>query len=168
MNKQLDKMIKLLADSLKNDSEERQKELLRVFEENDFSSYDIQAYTFLLKSNTEFKVKYVKHDFYFQNDKQTRDIYRITLKRNGEKYSFKFGQSINNSNYGNNPPSAYDVLACLTKYDPESFHNFCDEFGYDEDSKKAEKIYKAVQKEYDNIISMFGEDDTINDLREIQ
>jgi hypothetical protein len=54
-------------------------------------------------------------------------------------------------------PTAYDVLACLTKYDPGSFENFCSEFGYDTDSRKAEKTYNAVKQEYDNLARLFNE-----------
>lgn len=52
-------------------------------------------------------------------------------------------------------PSAYDVLACLTKYDPGTFEDFCYEFGYDEDSRTAERIYFAVQKEYTQVSRLF-------------
>lgn len=45
-------------------------------------------------------------------------------------------------------PTAYDVLACITKYDPGTFEDFCSEFGYDKDSTTASKTYLAVQKEY--------------------
>lgn len=132
------------------------------------NDYQKQAQDFLTKSGTSFKAKYLKHDLYFADDKKPRDIYRITLKRNGGKYSFKFGQSIANSDYGQTAPTEYDVLAALTKYDPENFNNFCSEYGYDTDSRKAEKIYKAVQKEYNNIIRLFGEDETIEELRNIR
>ena len=52
-------------------------------------------------------------------------------------------------------PSVYDVLACLTKYDPGTFEDFCYEFGYDEDSRTAERIYFAVQKEYTQLTRLF-------------
>lgn len=52
-------------------------------------------------------------------------------------------------------PSNYDVLACLTKYDPGTFENFCSEFGYDTDSRKAFKTYKAVRREWKNIERLF-------------
>ena len=52
-------------------------------------------------------------------------------------------------------PSAYDVLACLQKYDVGSFANFCGDFGYDADSKKAEKVYFAVQEEWDGLRRLF-------------
>ena len=52
-------------------------------------------------------------------------------------------------------PTAYDVLACMTKYDPGTFENFCSEFGYDEDSRTAERIYFATQKEYAQLAKIF-------------
>jgi sRNA-binding regulator protein Hfq len=64
-------------------------------------------------------------------------------------------------------PTNYDILACLTKHDPGTFENFCSEFGYDEDSRKAEKIYKAVKEEYTNLCTLFT-DDELNLLSEIQ
>lgn len=64
-------------------------------------------------------------------------------------------------------PTAYDVLTCLTKYDPNTFEDFCSEFGYDEDSRKAEKIYDSVVDEYKNV-AMLWNDEEIEQLAEIQ
>lgn len=55
------------------------------------------------------------------------------------------------------PPSDYDILTCLTKYDIGTFEDFCGEFGYSEDSRKTEKTYFAVQKEYQDLRGMFSE-----------
>jgi len=63
-------------------------------------------------------------------------------------------------------PSAYDVLACLTKYDPGTFEGFCSEFGCDTDSKKAEKTYNAVKDEYKSLCSLFT-DDELQEMQEI-
>lgn len=63
-------------------------------------------------------------------------------------------------------PKPYDVLACLTKYDSGTFENFCSEFGYEEDSRNAEKIYFAVCKEYENIQRLYNENE-MDLLREI-
>jgi len=63
-------------------------------------------------------------------------------------------------------PTPYDVLAALTHYDPETFENFCREYGYDEDSRKAEKIYEAVKNEYQNLQILFTESE-LAALREI-
>ena len=63
-------------------------------------------------------------------------------------------------------PSAYSILACLTKYDPGTLEDFCSEFGYDIDSKKAEKVYQDVRSEYLGIAALFNEEE-MNDLQEI-
>lgn len=65
------------------------------------------------------------------------------------------------------PPTEYDVLACLTKYPVETFEDFCGEFGYDTDSRKAEKTYKAVLNEWQNV-AMLWSDEEIEELQEIQ
>ena len=64
-------------------------------------------------------------------------------------------------------PNEYDVLACLEKYDPGTFEDFCSEFGYDEDSKTAERIYIAVIKQYKDLTKIFTEEH-MEELSEIQ
>lgn len=64
-------------------------------------------------------------------------------------------------------PNVYDVLACLEKYEVGTFEDFCSDFGYDEDSRTAERIYFAVQKEYNELSRIFTEEQ-IEELREIQ
>lgn len=49
--------------------------------------------------NLEFKAEFLENNYYFQGDKDKRDIYIITLKRGQRKYTFKFGQSINKSGF---------------------------------------------------------------------
>jgi hypothetical protein len=63
-------------------------------------------------------------------------------------------------------PSDYDILACLTKHDPESFSDFCSNFGYDEDSRSAEKTYNAVANDWKNLQILFT-DSEIEKLQEI-
>ena len=64
-------------------------------------------------------------------------------------------------------PNAYDILACLQKYDVGTFEDFCSEFGYDEDSMTAERIYIAVIKEYKDLTRIFTEEQ-MEELCEIQ
>lgn len=127
------------------------------------TDYQQQAIDFLNATNTSFKATFKKYDRYFPDDKERRDIYRITLKNDLHRYSFLFGQSIANQGQA---PTPYDVLACLTKYNPYSFEDFCAYFGYDYDSQ-AEKIYNAVCKEWDNINKLFTSEQ-IEQLQEIQ
>ena len=52
-------------------------------------------------------------------------------------------------------PTAYSILAAMTKYNPGSFKSFRDEFGYSTDSTKARDAYIAVQDEYHGLCSLF-------------
>ena len=176
---------------------------------NTENSYQKQANDFLEQTGVTFEAKFLENGKHFTDDKDVRDIYKITLKRGRRKYSFKFGQSIANSQYyqdkikertytlsggsrtGNysindiskyqgglgfgqqmkivagKTPTAYDVLVCLTKYDPGTFEDFCSEFGYDTDSRKAEKTYMAVKDEWQNVCALFT-DSEIEQLQEMQ
>jgi hypothetical protein len=127
------------------------------------TDYNKQAIDFLNATSTRFKADFKKHDFYFPNDKEQRDIYRITLKNKLHTYRFNFGQSIANTGTA---PRPYDVLACLQKYEVGTFENFCDDFGYDTDSRSAYKIYKAVMKEWKNVELLFTPEQ-IEELQEI-
>lgn len=64
-------------------------------------------------------------------------------------------------------PTNYDILACLTKYDPGTFEDFCSEYGYDTDSRQAERTYKTVKEEFINLQTIFT-DKEIEELQEIQ
>ncbi len=128
--------------------------------------YNKQAEQFLKETNTEFKVEFVKNGIYFDGDTEPRDIYLITLKRGKREFSFRFGQSIDNSKK-KIKPTAYDFLSCVEKCEYTDFEDFCNEFGYDEDSRKAEKTFKAVQEEFNKIRMLFN-DPEIEKLQEIQ
>lgn len=122
------------------------------------NEYDQQAEDFLKETNTNFSVEFMRHGKYFPGDKESRDIYDITLQRGEKSYTFSFGQSMVNSEECIEP-TPYDVLACLTKYDPGSFSWFCDDFGYSEDSDQAYETYKAVKKEYKELSNLYSSEE---------
>lgn len=128
------------------------------------SSYEQQARDFLKATKTEYACFYFDHKPYFPDDKESRDIYTVRLRNFNHSYMFKFGQSIANTGKA---PSAYSVLACITKYDPGTFEQFCGDYGYDTDSRKAEKTYKAVVEEWQNIRTLFTPEE-LEKLQEIQ
>lgn len=71
--------------------------------------------------------------------------YQVTLKFKGRRLTTPFfmGAALTEE------PSAADVLACLTSdvgAGEMSFESFCGEFGYDVDSRRAEKTWKACVK----------------------
>jgi hypothetical protein len=132
------------------------------------TDYNKQANDFLSATGTTFTSSYKTHDFYFDDNNNPkgikRDIYICVLKNASHRFRFTFGQSINNTGIH---PTAYDVLTGLTKYDLGSFENFCGDYGYDIDSRKAYKTYKAVLKEWKNVERLFTPEQ-IELLQEIQ
>lgn len=62
-------------------------------------------------------------------------------------------------------PSLYNVLTCLTKYNPGFFEEFCRDYGYDEDSIQAKKVYESVVDEYRAVYRLFS--DVIEELSDI-
>lgn len=137
-------------------------------ETQQISSYEVQAQEFAQKHKISLKCTHFGYGKHFTDDKESRHIFRCMLiRKDGQsekQYTFKFGQSIA---AGNTPPTMYDVLTCLQKYEVETFENFCSEFGYDTDSRKAEKIYKAVVSEYENLLRVCGAD-VLEEMQGIQ
>lgn len=166
------------------------------------SSYQKQANDFLESIGATFKATFSHYGKYFQDDKESRDVYNIVFERSGRfPLTLTFGQSIAHSgkfivmdrgvnkfntkeqakkfmfqmhltgqpekNKDFAEPSAYDILACITKNDPGTLEDFCSEFGYDPDSKKVEKIYLAVCDEWRKVISFFSPTE-VEQLQNIQ
>lgn len=63
-------------------------------------------------------------------------------------------------------PTAYDVISCLQKYPVGTFAEFCAEFGYDEDSRRAEATWRAACDEYARL-SRFFKPEQIEQLQEV-
>lgn len=111
----------------------------------------------LKKHDASLTVRDKRYDYHFEDDKECRWIFTIELERTGHlSYTFNFGQSIAE---GDKEPTIDDVLCCVQKYDVGTFEDFCCEFGYDPDSRKAERIYESVEEEYLSISDIFNEDE---------
>ena len=127
------------------------------------SNYTEQAEKFAELHNIKLKINNIEYKKHFADDKEERYVFNCTLTRNKKRYTFNFGQSIS---AGNEDPTIYDILTCLTKHDPETFEFFCSNYGYNEDSRKAYKTYLAVCKEYEAMERLFG--DILEELQEIE
>lgn len=151
------------------------------------NEYIKRATDFLQKTHTKMKIEYVGRAVNKEwKEKEKRCLYEITLTSPRGSMTFDFWDSIRNTEIRTMPfdaynmqankelaakkkaavPSVYDVLACLQKYDPGTFEDFCLDYGYDEDSRTAERIYFAVQKEYTQLARLFTPDE-MDELAEI-
>lgn len=134
--------------------------------------YKKDAQDFLNKVNAKVTINFLEKGRVPQywNEYRLHNIYKVTIKRNGKQYTYKFYDSIYNTQ-NNIKPDAYDVLVCLEKYDVGSFEEFCSEFGYDEFddygrmNKTTKKIYNAVVREFKGVERVFG--DVLEEFAEI-
>ena len=67
------------------------------------------------------------------------------------------------SGHNGEPPEAEDVLNCLVSdaqglENARTFEEWCSEYGYDPDSRTAERIYKAVEKQVPDLKAFLGSD----------
>ena len=87
-------------------------------------------------------------------DKLFHNVYKVTVSYNGKKTSFKFYDSAHNTDMGIEPSKESLLETIVSDYnytDYTTFEEFCGEFGYDKDSRKAEKIFKACLKQAEKI-----------------
>jgi len=143
------------------------------------SEYIKQAQKFLKDNETRLNINFIKTGKHFKDDKEDRDLYHFILSNKNGIYAAQFGDSIQNTRYrlsgktiaDNKPawkkPNAYDILSCLSGYDPEDFENFCAAYGYDDDSISALKVYDKVKAEYAGLRTMFT-DEQLEQLNDIQ
>lgn len=129
------------------------------------TDYEKQALHFLNSTNTEMLIQFLKYGKHFDNDKEDRNIYSFTLSRNGKTYQSEFGDSIQNTMDGVEP-NQYDILACLGSSCPESFEDFCLEYGYDNDSISALHTFEACKAEAIGLKTLFNESE-LQDLSDI-
>lgn len=163
------------------------------------SLYDAQAQAWATKWGVSMSLSFTGHRKYFTGDADTRDTYSVTLKRGSRSMVFDFGASLMGSKLrpesdgphwrkvrsnpgptGSHnpakhphgvakPPSLYDVLACISKDDPETFEDWCSSFGADPDSRKALDTFLAVQKEASDFRGLCGNDpEMLREAQEIQ
>ena len=101
---------------------------------------------------------------------------RVTVKNNetGKKTSFDFWGSIREPRL----ETDYDLLNAFYCFVSDGlsavngFENFCSEFGYDTDSRRAEKIFKACKRSEEKLFRVTGYSvdmmyDFINELQEV-
>lgn len=130
------------------------------------SEYEKQALDFLRKSRANMSITLMGKAFNENwDDKKLRNVYDVDINTARGNMKVKFWDSIFNTNK-KIKPTEYDILACLTKYDPGTFSDFCCEYGYDDDSIRALRTYIAVQKEWSDIRRIFTPEQ-IEELKEI-
>ncbi len=131
----------------------------------ELSEYDLQAEKFLTKTNSQLEIKrshYQKKPIWYKEGQEFGYCYDVKLSNSKGEFIFNFWDSVANKEkelhqafFRTIKPSAYDVLACLQGYEPESgYYEFCEVYGY-EPSRMAEKTFQAVQNEWSELSKLY-------------
>jgi hypothetical protein len=85
--------------------------------------------------------------------------FSIVNRTTGNKMGVYFSQGAAHTK----PPTLDDVLDCLASdaagiESAKSFEDWCGDYGYDTDSRKSEKIWKACSAQADKLKSLLGEE----------
>jgi hypothetical protein len=155
------------------------------------STYDQQAKTFLESNNLRLRITLYPADMQappkwaFSESGQRVERhglkYRVVLTRSDNigQLSFDFWDSIHNREQLEKVrvrvmgrkfrPSDYDVLACISsdQYCPDTFADFCSEYGYETDSRKALAMFRRCRYFAKRIRAFFTEAE-LTQLAEIQ
>jgi hypothetical protein len=112
-----------------------------------------------LASKVRCNATYGAHLAYDKQDEwqQSAHGYSVTLHYKGRQYTTDFWMGSAHTD----GPTAEGVLECLlsdANAAQHTFEDFCAEMGYDSDSRKAERIWKACDKVRENMERLLGDD----------
>lgn len=119
----------------------------------------------VFKGDKEWKInsEYSKTQSNFNN-------HRVTVKHKGKQYSFDFWGSIAEPTIRTDQGNVFALYCSLSDAASgnEAFENFCGDFGYDPDSRTAERVYKACKRTLDKVERVFSCDlyELLNEIQE--
>lgn len=134
------------------------------------SGYEAQARAFLDKHGINLRI--TKSDSKPAPwDGPSGHHYRVTLSRKGEpgRLTFDWWGSQAMAEEGKDP-SAYSVLSCIASdlYTPETFEDYCSEYGEDEDSRKALQTFNRAHRHAERLRAFFADETEREELGEIR
>lgn len=96
-------------------------------------------------------------------DDATMDHWRVTLRRNNPRRQMSLDMFSMGSGLNGAEPKADEVLDCLASdaagyENATDFEGWAEEYGYDTDSRTAERTYRAVGRETRNLRRFMGDE----------
>lgn len=151
----------------------------RAFDNKEFTyTVNVSVYNKVIKKEINFEFHMSIHDstiieFLLKSNKTREDykkVYDMMYPYSNNKsfmdsfYSHigpaKMGRTFKTKKIDIDNSMLYSILCCIHMdyYTPDTFEEFCSEFGYDEDSRKAEKTYLSCLKQSKKLKTVFSED----------
>lgn len=102
----------------------------------------------------------------WEGDKLTHNQFRVTISNANGRGWFKYTDSYNNYSKGITELDESEVKNALSCFLSDGtcysscidFADFCANFGYDEDSRKAWKVWQACKRSHEKAVKLFGND----------
>lgn len=94
-----------------------------------------------------------------------RPHYRVTIKTTRGQMTVDFWDSLYSLTH-DEKPTEYEIFSCLEKYEVCDFYEWCTEYGYNTDSRRAERLWRLCRRQWASVQRVFT-DDQIAELREI-
>lgn len=138
------------------------------------TDYETQAETFLNKWGIELSIRptYSGKCPPFCDGKDcihgVEHCIKLARPLTGKRLQFPFWNSFSDAQT-EKEPTAYDVLACIASdlNCPESFEEFCSEYGYETDSRKAHATWKRCSAFGKKLVAFFGSEEMALELQQI-
>jgi len=92
-------------------------------------------------------------------DSATMDHWRCTIRSGKSRMSLVFSMGVG---HNGKQPELADVLDCLASdasglHNAEGFNDWCNDYGYNTDSRRAEKTFRAIKRQSERLQNLLGE-----------
>lgn len=115
---------------------------------------------FIAKHRITADASYADANPNMDDDGTRMDHWRVRLQRPGKRMSVYFSMGLG---LGGREPGTADVLDCLASdaasvENARDFEDWCAEYGYDTDSRKAHRTYTVCKRQAERLRKFLGED----------
>ena len=139
-------------------------------------NYQQQASDFLAKYGISFSFKLANTKRPSWDENRQCNHFVVTFKKGRRSISFDFFDSVHNFQKGIKELGAYSVLACCSSeiYCPETFEEFCVDYGYEayssyngKKNQQSAKTFAALKKQSVKLQKFFDTEEMRDNLSEI-
>lgn len=113
---------------------------------------------FIAEHKLTMTVNATDHNPCMDDDDHPMDHWRCRIRQGRKSMSLTFSMG---SGHNGKRPELDEVLSCLASDSSlvdQTFENFCDEFGYEHDSRKHKRTYNACIKQGNQLLALLGKD----------
>ena len=126
------------------------------------STQTITLDQFITEQQLVMSVRSVKRNPHMQGEQMPRN-FECTIEFEGRGYHEPLTVYFSQGSAHKKPPTLADVLDCLASDasgvdNARSFEDWASEYGYDTDSRKAERTYHICEKQAQDLKALLGQD----------